>query len=99
MNKPFVFDLHEDEWQLWSEWGFPREAWTWGTALPPVVMAPGLPPIQSNRREIVIAGAYAERFRVWQVLRDWHPVYFDQVWQTYQATLEETAEPPDPKEQ
>ena len=87
VNKPFVFDLHRDEWRLWSHLGFPRRAWAWGDALPP------------NCKQIIVSAEWAERFRVWQVLMDWHSYYFDQLWHSYQAKCLETAEPPDPLEQ
>ena len=99
MNKPFVFDLHEDELQLLRDWEFPPDAWHWSEKGVPVVMAPGLPPVIVSRLEIVFRADWAERFRVWQVLQDWHPVYFDQLWQEYQASVVETPDCHDPEEQ
>jgi len=73
VNKPFIFDLHEDEWQLWQDLGF--RDWSWGSSVPP----------NSGWRSVIIPAESAEQFRMWQILLDWHAGYFDQAWQSYQA--------------
>lgn len=73
MNKPVAFDLHEDEWQLWRDLGF--RDWSWGSSVPP----------NQGWRQVIIPAESAEQFRMWQILRDWHCDYFDQLWHTYQA--------------
>lgn len=70
-NKPFIFELHEDEFDVWQHnIGLGPDKWT----------CTHTGPKNSTWRLITVPAEHAEEFRKLQTAQDWHPGYFDPLW-------------------